>query len=139
MTSSIVPCLRYADAPAMIDWLCQVFGFACHLVVEDGEGGIAHAQLTLGGGMIMLSSARKDAFGRMQGTPEALGGNSQSPYLIVEEVDATAARAEQAGAEITRAPQDEPYGGRGASLRDPEGYLWNIGSYDPWAEASTSR
>jgi uncharacterized glyoxalase superfamily protein PhnB len=66
MTSTIIPCLRYRDAPRMIEWLCQAFGFERHLVVEDGKGGIAHAQLTLGPGMIMLGSARgdNDAFGR---------------------------------------------------------------------------
>jgi len=48
MTSTIIPCLRYRDAPRMIEWLCQAFGFERHLVVEDGKGGIAHAQLTLG-------------------------------------------------------------------------------------------
>ena len=54
--SSAIPCLRYRDAPAAIDWLRRVFGFEKHLVVPDTDGGIAHAQLTLGGGMIMLGS-----------------------------------------------------------------------------------
>ncbi len=40
MTSTIIPCLRYRDAPRMIEWLCQAFGFERHLVVEDGKGGI---------------------------------------------------------------------------------------------------
>ncbi len=139
MSSRAIPCMRYADAPGMIEWLCRVFGFERNLVVEDGAGGITHAQLNLGGGMIMLGSARKEEFGAMQSTAQALGGNSQSAYLVVEDVDAVAAKAEEAGGEITRAPQDEPYGGRGASLKDPEGYLWNIGSYDPWAEPESSR
>lgn len=134
MNSRVIPTLRYADAPAMLDWLCEVFGFERQLVVEDGSGGIAHAELTLGSGMIMLGSARDDAFGQLQATAKVLGGNSQSPYVIVEDVDAVAARARQAGADILRGPKDENYGGRGASLRDPEGYLWNLGSYDPWAE-----
>ncbi len=134
MNSRVIPTLRYADAPAMMDWVCKVFGFERHLVVEDGKGGIAHSQLTLGSGMIMLGSARDDDFGRLQSTAAALGGNSQSPYLIVDDVDAVARRAKEGGAEILREPTDEPYGGRGCSLRDPEGYLWNIGSYDPWAD-----
>ena len=75
MTSTIIPCLRYRDAPRMIEWLCQAFGFERHLVVEDGKGGIAHAQLTLGPGMIMLGTAwgDDDPFGRLQSTPAALG------------------------------------------------------------------
>ena len=33
---------------------------------------------------------------------------------------------------IPVANRDEDYGGRVFSCRDPEGHLWNIGSYDPW-------
>ena len=50
MSSTVIPTLRYEDAPGMIDWLCRTIGFARHLVVEDGQGGIAHAQLSLGPG-----------------------------------------------------------------------------------------
>jgi uncharacterized glyoxalase superfamily protein PhnB len=25
------------------------------------------------------------------------------------------------------------YGGKAFSVRDPEGYLWSVGEYDPWA------
>ena len=34
--------------------------------------------------------------------------------------------------EIVMAPEDQDYGGRLYSCRDPEGNLWNFGSYDPW-------
>ena len=27
------------------------------------------------------------------------------------------------------------YGGKAFSVRDPEGYLWSAGEYDPWAES----
>lgn len=103
----------------MIDWLCRAFGFARHQVHEDGAGGIAHAQLTLGRGMIMLGSARDDAFGALQSTPALLGGITQSPYLVVADADAVLATALAAGAEIVLPIKDEDYGGRGFSCRDP--------------------
>ncbi|MEO1190252.1 MAG: VOC family protein [Pseudomonadota bacterium] len=133
MSSSIIPVIRYHDAPAMIDWLVEAFGLTRHLVVEDGSGGIAHAQLTFGGSMIMLGSAREDSFGALQETAQSLGGCSQSCYLLAADVDALCRRAAKAGAEIVVEPRDEDYGGRGFSCRDPEGQLWNFGSYDPWA------
>lgn len=34
-------------------------------------------------------------------------------------------------------PEDQDYGGRLYSCRDPEGNLWNFGSYDPWEEESS--
>lgn len=132
MSSIIIPTLRYQDAPKMIDWLCDTFGFERHLVVEDGAGGIAHAQLVLGDAMIMLGTARDDEFGKLQPTPAKLGGTTQSPYIIVSEVDDLCAKARAAGAEILIEPKDEDYGGRVFCCRDPEGHLWNFGTYDPW-------
>jgi uncharacterized glyoxalase superfamily protein PhnB len=132
MSGNIIPTLRYADAPRMIGWLCDTFGFGRHMVVEDGQGGIAHAQLTLGNGMIMLGSARDDPFGKVQRTPGALGGTTQSPYIVVPDADLVYRSARSAGAEIVVEIKDEDYGGRGFSCRDPEGHLWNFGTYDPW-------
>ncbi len=56
MRANIIPTLRYGDAAAAIDWLCRAFGFEKHLVVPGDNDTIAHAQLTLGNGMIMLGS-----------------------------------------------------------------------------------
>jgi uncharacterized glyoxalase superfamily protein PhnB len=131
----IIPTMRYRDASAAIEWLGKAFGFDKHLVVEGDAGAIAHAQLVLGGGMIMLGSARDDAFGQVQqppGDPQSVV--TQSAYLIVDDADAVYQRAVAAGAVIVSDIKDEDYGGRGFSCRDPEGQLWNFGTYDPWAE-----
>lgn len=135
MNSTIIPCLTYRDAPKMIDWLCKVFGFERHAVYDDGAGRIAHAELTLGYGMIMLGTDTKhtdDAFGRAQSTPARLGGTTQSPYLVVADPDAVYRRAKAEGAEIVLDIETKEYGGRGFSCRDPEGHLWSAGNYDPW-------
>jgi uncharacterized glyoxalase superfamily protein PhnB len=133
--SPVIPCLRYRDAPAAIDWLCVAFGFERHMVVPngDGDGGIAHAQLSMGGGMIMLGSSGDSDYGRLMRTPdEDGGGGSQSVYVVVADVDAHHARAKAAGAEIVIDIKDEEYGGRGYTCRDPEGHVWSFGGYDPW-------
>ena len=132
--SNIIPCLRYRNAKLMIEWLCGTLGLKRQAVHEDGDGGIAHAQLILGSGMIMLGSVRRDddPFAQVQSTPADLGGTTQSPYLVVADADAVYARVRSAGAEIVIEIQDEDYGGRGFSFRDPEGHLWNVGTYDPW-------
>jgi uncharacterized glyoxalase superfamily protein PhnB len=132
-TATIIPTLRYRDAAAAIDWLCSAFGFARHLVVPGENGRIAHAQLTYGKGMIMLGSARGDAFDKLQAPANVGKAVTQSPYIIVENVDEHYARAKAAGATIVMEIRDEDYGGRGYSALDPEGHLWNFGSYDPWA------
>ncbi len=131
--SPIIPTLRYRDATAAIDWLCRAFGFEKHIVVPGPKGTIAHAQLTFGHGMIMLGSAGDDEFGRLQRAPADVGPTTQSPYIIVADADAHYARAKAAGAQIVLEIKDEDYGGRGYSCRDPQGHLWNFGTYDPWA------
>jgi uncharacterized glyoxalase superfamily protein PhnB len=134
--ATVIPTLRYRDAAAMIEWLCKAFGFEKHLVVPGEGGTIAHAQLVFGNGMIMLGSARDDEFGRLQQPPSRVGSAvSSSPYVIVNDVDAHHARAVKAGATVVMPLKDEDYGGRGYSCRDPEGYVWNFGSYDPWHAA----
>ena len=131
----IIPTMRYRDAPAAIEFLCQAFGFEKHLVVATDDGRIAHAQLRFGNGMIMLGSSREDEFGRWQRPPADLQGTTQSAYIIVADADAHFARAKAAGAQIVLPIKDEVYGGRVYSCRDPEGHLWNFGTYDPWRPA----
>jgi uncharacterized glyoxalase superfamily protein PhnB len=131
----VIPCLRYRDAPAAIEWLCSTFGFNKQAVYPNSDGTIAHAQLTFGNGMIMLGSAVEKAteWGRLIKQPDQIGGaETQSAYLIVADADVLYARAKAAGAEIVIDIKDEDYGGRGFSCRDIEGHLWSFGTYDPW-------
>jgi uncharacterized glyoxalase superfamily protein PhnB len=137
-TSNVIPTMRYNDAAAAIAWLCEAFGFERHLVVPGESATIAHAQLVFGRGMIMLGSAHDDAFDQLQKPPSDLGGvTTQSPYIIVEDADEHYARAVSAGAKVVMEIKDADYGGRGYSCRDPEGHLWNFGTYDPWAVAKS--
>ena len=133
--ATVIPVLRYRDAPAAIEWLCLTFGFEKHLVVPNDDGTIAHAQLSFGNGMIMLGSVRNDEteFGLLVKQPDEIGGTStQSAYLIVTDADAVYANVTAGGARIAMQIRDEDYGGRGFSCYDLEGHLWSFGTYDPW-------
>lgn len=136
-SSSIIPCLRYRNAPKAIDWLCEVFGFARQAVYANPDGTIAHAQLVLGGGMIMLGSVTSEPteWRKLIKQPNDIGGfETQSPFVMVANADAVYARAKAAGATIVLDIKDEDYGGRGFSCRDLEGHLWSVGTYDPWQQ-----
>jgi uncharacterized glyoxalase superfamily protein PhnB len=130
-TTNIFPFLRYHDAAAAIDWLVRAFGFEKRMVVAGENGAIAHAELSLGPGLIMLSSTGDDALG--MDSPRALGAATQGLYIVVEDVDGHCARARAAGATIVREPRDEDYGGRDYVARDPEGHVWSFGTYVPEA------
>ena len=128
-TSRVIPTLRYRDAPAAIAFLTNAFGFEARMVVEGEGGAIDHAQLVLGGGMIMLGSQRDNEYGRLLDRDSIT-----SIYVVVTDVAAHAEQARSAGAEIVMEPAEEDYGGSNYTARDPEGNIWSFGSYDPWAD-----
>ena len=133
--TTIIPVLRYRDAPAAIEWLCRTFGFEKHLVAPNDDGTIAHAQVSFGNGMIMLVSFLNDEteFGLMVKQPDKIvEGSTQSAYVVLTDADAVYASAKAAGARIAMHTRDEDYGGRGFSYFDLEGHLLNFGAYDPW-------
>jgi len=119
----------------MIEWLCRVFGFEKLLVVPLPDGSIAHAELKLGPGLIMLGSTTKpeNEYTKLMAQPDEVGGReTQSVYLVVPDADKVLARAVAEGAEVLLPIKDESYGGRGFTCRDIEGHIWSVGTYDPW-------
>ena len=136
LRSTVIPGLRYRDAHAAIEWLCSVLGFERRLVVPHGEDKIAHAQLTLGGGMVMLGSMRDDEHGHHVVASEPEGKLTQAAYIVVGESDIKALydHVKAKGARIVMELEEQPYGGSLFAVRDPEGQLWSVGSYDPWVE-----
>lgn len=135
-TGLLIPSLQYKDAPKAIEWFCEVLGFEKKLIVPAGADGIAHAQLSFGSGMIMVSSFSNTEYSKHMASPAEAGGkNTQSCLLYVadNEIEAHYKRAVAAGAEMLVSLREEEYGGRYYSVRDTEGHLWSIGSYDPYA------
>jgi len=121
--TSIFPSLRYNDARRAIEWLEEAFGFKPGMVVDGEDGTVAHAEMTFGGGMIMLGTQRDDSYGSHVGEGWM--------YVVIEDADAHYARAKAAGAEIVRELEDQDYGSRDYSARDFEGNMWSFGTYRP--------
>lgn len=140
--STIIPSLRYRDAHHMIGWLCTALGFTRNAVFDGPNGTVAHAQLTFGKpgaatGMIMLGS--HDNGGELSShmiQPDATGGRETVlVYLITADAATLFAQAIAAGAEVVAPLRTMDYGGGAFSVRDPEGHIWSVGEYDPWASA----
>lgn len=133
---SIIPSICYRDAPVTIEWLCKAFGFEKHLIARDEHDIIVHAQLTLGDIMIMIGSKQKESeYNKLIRQPDEIGNfETQSPYIVLDEKDILAhyEKAKEHGAKIIIELKTEDYGGQNYSCYDPEGHLWNFGSYDPW-------
>ena len=133
MRSEVIPTYQYRDARKAIEFLVHAFGFELHAVYED-NGSVVHAQLTHGNGMIMLGPESDSGYGTHFISVTKAGKPTSSVYILVEDPYAHAEHARQAGAEIVMEPTEEDYGGANYTARDPEGFMWNFGSYDPWAE-----
>lgn len=127
--TAIYPLLCYDDAPAAIDWLIRAFGFTEQMRVPTPDGGVAHAELRAGDGIVMLGSFSDERFA--VSSPKALHGVSGGVYVVVEDIDAHHERARAAGAEIVVEPHDTGYGSRDYAARDPQGHLWCFGTYGP--------
>ena len=127
LPSNIFPSLTYADAHAAIEFLCRAFGFEQRLVVPREDGGVLHSELTLGTGLVMVSSPKADQ-GRVAPDPDT---RSHALCVRVDDPDAHFARAEAQGARILMGLVDEEYGARGCMAADPEGHVWFFSTYSP--------
>ncbi|MGE0806701.1 MAG: VOC family protein [Burkholderiaceae bacterium] len=124
--SDIHPCLTYRDAPAAIDWLCRAFGFTKRFAVADEDGRIQHSELSLGTGVIMVSSLKPEG-----GQPANASAGGSCLSVFVADPAAHHRQAQSAGAQIVRELRTEDYGATGYMARDPEGNLWYFGDYRP--------
>jgi uncharacterized glyoxalase superfamily protein PhnB len=125
--------MRYRDVAAAADWLCTAFGFETQTVLTDDAGRTLYAQLTFGRALLMLAPVGDSPIEKFMKQPDEIGGaETQSTYFVVADADAHHAGARAAGAEIVLAVEDDDFGGRGYTCRDPEGHIWTFGTYDPW-------
>jgi uncharacterized glyoxalase superfamily protein PhnB len=132
MSANIIPALRYRDADAGLEFLKSAFGAEEKEVHRDEAGVIRHAELRLGGGLVMIGQAAPE--GWLGGEPARPLASTVSLYVVVDDPDAHHERAAAAaGAHVVRPLQDTEYGSREYSVRDPEGNLWSFGTYDPYA------
>ena len=99
--------LIYDDAKAAIDWLCNAFGFEVRLLVETGDGGLAHSEIVYGESVLMVAQAGSRPHYKSN-KPDA--GSTHSLMLYVDDLDAHIQRARKAGAVITVEPQVSDYG-----------------------------
>ncbi|GAA3626339.1 VOC family protein [Microlunatus ginsengisoli] len=114
--------LQAHDAPALIAFYVDVFGFEPTAVYADGDQ-VAHAQLDWPeGGGIMLGSHKPDgAWTREPGTAGF--------YVVTDRVDEVHRRVVDAGAEVLREPRSTDYGSYEFACADREGNHWSFGTY----------
>lgn len=119
---SVTPYLQVKGATKLIEFLRNAFGAEEIFRVPRGDD-IAHAQLKIEGSMIEVA----DAIDKYEPNPTAI-------WLLVKDADEVYARALKAGATSLHEPMDQDYGDREASVKDPFGNHWYIGTHREDAE-----
>jgi uncharacterized glyoxalase superfamily protein PhnB len=121
--AALAPYLFYEDVAGAAGFLQTAFGFTLGFTSPDPEGGLAHAQLLHGSGLIMLGHAGGGGLGLVK-KASALGALHAAVYVFVDDVDAHCERARAAGAKVLLEPADQPWGDRMYCATDPEGQFW---------------
>jgi PhnB protein len=116
------PRLTFKDAAKAIEFYKQAFGAKETLRFQVGTG-IPHAEIMIGGSVIMLSEEWPEG-GRF--SAETMGQSPVQLDLQVDDVDSFAARAVAAGLKPLGPIRDQFYGRREGSFVDPFGYTWAI-------------
>src|SRR5262245_10894911 len=115
---SVTPYLAVRPAAELIEFVKRAFG-AQEVLRTTGSSGGLHAEVQIGDTRVMIGGG--SAWG---GTPTPTG-----LHLYVPDSDRVYQAALEAGAESLRAPVDQPYGDREASVKDMAGNHWYIATH----------
>ncbi|HYD14999.1 MAG TPA: VOC family protein, partial [Hyphomicrobium sp.] len=129
---NLMPLLRYRDLAAAMGWLEEAFGFEKQIAVNDSDGETIYGQMTYRGSLMMMGAVRDTDLDKLMRQPDEVGGvETQSCYIVVDDADEHYARARASGADVVLEIKSDGLGRRGYSCRDPEGHIWNFGTYNP--------
>lgn len=125
IAQTVIPTLTVDGGLAALEFYVRAFGAReIYKLVEPGDKRkLAHAEIELRGSRIMIADEYPE-LGYV--SPKRSAGRSSALTVYVDDVDALAARATAAGAEIERPLRDEFYGDRVVSLIDPFGHRWSF-------------
>ena len=124
--TAVTPHLVCAGAAEAIEFYKKAFGAVEEARLPGPDGKLMHAMVRIGGAAIMLVDEMPhcNALG-----PKTLKGSPVTLHLYVEDADAFAAHAEQAGATVTMPVQDMFWGDRYGCLTDPFGHQWSVATH----------
>lgn len=123
---SLTPHLVCDGASSAIAFYQAAFGAVEEMRLPMPDGRLMHAMLRIGDSALMLVDAMPQV--GVLG-PQALKGSPVTIHLMVEDVDATMAQAERAGATITMPPANMFWGDRYGQLTDPFGHRWSVATH----------
>lgn len=115
------------DAAGAIDFYKNAFGARELFRMDEPDGRLGHAEITIGDTLLMLADEWPE-FNVL--APSTLNGNSVSFMIEVDDADAAFKQAVGTGAAVERGVVDEPYGRRGTVV-DPYCHRWTLITSNP--------
>ena len=109
-----------------IEFYKRVFGATETMFMADPEGRLMHAEIGIGDSTVMIGEERPEWHNH---SPGSLGGSPVVLHLYVEDVDAVAEKAVDAGAEMLFPVEDQFYGDRSGRIKDPFGHVWIVSTH----------
>lgn len=123
---SVTPYLIVNGAARAIDFYKFAFGATELMRMPGPHDRVMHAELKIGDSIIMLADEPESGEHK---SAQSLGGSPVSLMIYIEDVDKVFSRALSAGAQQTRAVQDQFYGDRSGNLVDPFGHVWTVSTH----------
>ena len=123
--NAVIPALAFHGADAAIKWYVNNLGAKEKMRFNAPDGTVAHAEITIGGDVIMLAEENL----QYNRSPQTLKGNSVNLCVYVQDVDAVVKKATSSGAKLLIPVKDEFYGDRSGRIEDPYGYVWIIATH----------
>ena len=123
---SVTPYMIFQGATAALEFYKQALNAVELFRLPMPDGKIGHAEIQIGDSRIMLADQCEES---PVASPQALSGSSVGLYVYLEDVDATYAQAINAGAKEIKPVEDQFYGDRTGSLKDPFGHIWFLATH----------
>ena len=123
---SVTPYLIVKNSAEAIEWYKTALGATEKMRLPGPDGSLMHAEFQVGDSVVMMAEENPQ-MGAI--APATLGGSPVSICLYVEDVNAAFPKAIAAGATELRPLQDQFYGDRSGTLKDPYGHTWTIASH----------
>lgn len=120
---SLTPHLFVRDADAAVTFYRTAFGAAELLRTSLPDGKVLFVELAVGPARLLISE-ETPSLGAL--APPTIGGSPVLLHIEVEDPDAVARRAVDAGAVVEMPVQEMFWGERYGVVRDPYGHRWSI-------------
>jgi PhnB protein len=118
---TVTAVLTFEECGAALDWYARALGAEDINRNLGPDGKIMHASFRIGNSMLMAHDAMMGGKG-----PKGFGGSPVALWIYVDDADALFTRAIDAGATLVRPVEDQFWGDRCGTFKDPHGLAWTI-------------